>query len=86
MVLARHRQVRHPATLASGELVAGPWWWRTETPGMTYRPVWMRCPYGHLGTLGDHAVADDGTITPSVQCPEPGCRWHETVRLDDWPA
>ena len=82
ILVPRHRQVRHPATTPSGALAAGPWWWRTDTEGLTYRPVWLRCPNGHLGTLVDHEFAADGTVTPSVVCADPGCGWHEDVRLD----
>jgi hypothetical protein len=43
--------------------------------------VIVRCPNGHIGVL-DHEIADDGTVTPSVQCPR--CSWHESVKLDGW--
>lgn len=44
------------------------------------------CPAGHLGVLTDHTIADDGTVTPSVVCPEQGCGWHEHIRLGGWPG
>lgn len=43
--------------------------------------ILIKCPNGHIGVL-DHDIADDGTVTPSAQCPS--CEWHEMVRLEDW--
>ncbi len=31
-----------------------------------------------------HAIAGDGTVTPSVVCPYAGCSWHVFVRLEGW--
>lgn len=39
---------------------------------------------GHIGSLTDHDIADDGTVSPSVWCGEEGCSFHESVRLLDW--
>lgn len=33
-----------------------------------------------------HAVAADGTVTPSYVCPVTGCSFHEWVQLDGWDA
>jgi hypothetical protein len=44
----------------------------------------MACSEGHLLTLRAHRVAGNGDVMPSVVCPEPGCRFHEYVRLDEW--
>ena len=41
------------------------------------------CPKGHIGQL-DHTIAEDGTVSPSVVCPESGCGFHEYVRLEGW--
>lgn len=65
-----------------------PWWelW----VDVSRRHVLFCCPFGHLGTLDDHVVLTDGTVmgppgeSGSVQCPEPGCTFHETVRLVSW--
>lgn len=64
---------------------AGPWW----------RPVWLSitkgawsasfmCPNRHYGSLMDHEIAADGTVSPSVVCPTEGCDFHEHVRLVGW--
>lgn len=54
--------------------------------------VVLICPRGHRAVLRtaivqkneDHQIADDGTVTPSVQCFEGGCDFHETLVLEDW--
>lgn len=40
------------------------------------------CGNKHPGVLVEHDIANDGTVTPSLQCSE--CDWHETVKLEDW--
>ena len=44
------------------------------------------CRNGHTCLLsGDvHAVAADGTVTPSYVCPVDGCGFHEWVQLVEW--
>lgn len=42
------------------------------------------CPKGHYATLQDHTILVDGAVMPSVECPEPGCGFHELVFLEDW--
>lgn len=42
------------------------------------------CPQGHMGSLEGHDIAPDGTVTPSVVCPEKACDWHKYVRLLGW--
>jgi hypothetical protein len=44
----------------------------------------MSCSNGHALTLQGHAVDRDGTVSPSVVCPEKGCPFHAYVRLVDW--
>lgn len=58
-------------------LAPSPSWWRSNDQ------VWMVCPNGHAGQL-DHEIAPDGTVTPSVQCPEDGCSFHDMVKLANW--
>jgi len=66
---------------ASDSDAAGPWWryLRTED-GLS---AWMKCPNGHLATLTDHQIDANGTVAPSVVCPE-DCSFHEFVRLVGW--
>lgn len=62
-------------------------------PG-TWRPAkrdgkqtaFFRCPKcPTVGSLdGTHEVADDGTVTPSMVCPN--CDFHEWIVLDGWQA
>ena len=56
----------------------------TEFKTTTGRSADYVCPNGHLGGLGDHTIADDGTVSPSVVCPRPGCDFHDHIRLVDW--
>ncbi len=44
----------------------------------------MTCSKGHMAGLGDHAIAEDGKVSPSVECPAEDCGFHESVRLVDW--
>jgi hypothetical protein len=46
--------------------------------------VYLRCPFGHIGDLGNHQVSIDGTVSPSVVCPKKGCTFHETVFLEGY--
>jgi hypothetical protein len=54
--------------------------------------VILICARGHRAVLRTatvqqveaHEIADDGTVTPSVQCFEPGCDFHENIVLEDW--
>lgn len=47
--------------------------------------VAIACGSGHMAFLDPaHIVADDGTITPSLGCPEEDCDWHEFGRLVEW--
>lgn len=62
----------------------GPCWGLLRTGDPSRPSAWLRCFYGHEGVLTDHTIAEDGTVSPSVECMEPGCPWHETVRLAGW--
>jgi hypothetical protein len=44
------------------------------------------CPNGHGASITKsiHAIAQDGTVNPSVICPRQGCTFHEFVRLISW--
>jgi len=54
--------------------------WMKDENGL----VWFRDPAGHVATLSNHHIGSDGTVTPSVQCPQ-GCGFHEeNLRLESW--
>jgi hypothetical protein len=43
------------------------------------------CPKCHMvGSLSDHEIAPDGTVTPSVVCPNEACDFHEYIQLEGW--
>lgn len=85
MIVVPHRAGHaHPVMAKPADLPPGPWWWRTAVAGIVVRPVWIRCPKGHVARLEDHSVASDGTVTPGVQCPTDGCDFHDNARLDGW--
>jgi hypothetical protein len=46
--------------------------------------VSIKCPLCGRGMSVPHAIAADGTLTPSVVCPYEYCTWHEYVRLGGW--
>jgi len=53
-----------------------------ELGGRRNAKVW--CPRGHYGYLDDHEIAADGTVTPSLVCPDDHCDWHVNGRLVGW--
>jgi hypothetical protein len=53
------------------------WYWLPDV-------VMYQCPNGHIGSLDDHEIADDGTVSPSVVCPHVGCGFHDNIKLADW--
>ena len=57
-------------------------WYLFKVPGG--RSVRFCCKYGHIGTLDDHVIHADGMVVPSVWCAEPGCDFHEQLRLEGW--
>lgn len=57
--------------------------WMQTTDGN----VAIACGQGHIAFLDPaHQIADDGSITPSLGCPEEGCDWHVFGRLEGWEA
>ena len=58
-------------------------WWINKLPGRNQ--VITRCANGHIGSLDDHSISPDGTVSPSVVCQHDGCTFHEYIRLEDWP-
>ncbi len=58
-------------------------WWTHQISGGR-RQVITRCANGHIGSLDDHTIADDGTVSPSVVCQRQGCNFHEFIKLEDW--
>lgn len=56
-------------------------WRRIVCDGV--RGVGYTCPNGHAGVLA-HVIREDGTVQPSVVCPEDGCGFHEYIQLADW--
>ena len=41
------------------------------------REIRLVCPNGHAGFL-DHNVDSQGRVTPSVECPDDSCAFHES--------
>lgn len=56
--------------------------WNLWTTGK--RRILFCCPKCNQTGLLNHEIADDGTVTPSVQCPETGCGFHEMIKLVGW--
>lgn len=42
--------------------------------------VCLEC--GTFGVLEEHEIAADGTVSPSVVCPN--CSFHQHIKLDGW--
>lgn len=63
----------------------GKWWpLSDERNGEPRLSASIHCPGCGQKYYLDHEIASDGTVTPSVECPTPGC-FHDHVRLDGWP-
>jgi len=46
--------------------------------------VFVQCPECGFKAALDHDIAEDGTVTPSLVCPNQNCDFHEFVKLRDW--
>lgn len=45
----------------------------------------LGCPLcGVTGYLDQHEIARNGTVSPSVQCTNGGCSFHDEVVLEGW--
>lgn len=62
----------------------GGYWRRIVVDGQVTARI--GCPECHyVATLEDHEISDKGEVTPSVLCPNHGCRYHAVgVVLVDW--
>ncbi len=57
-------------------------WTERHTNGE--RTARIRCPgCGEFGSLENHEIAADGSVSPSVVCPT-DCGFHELVKLENW--
>lgn len=49
------------------------------------RSATIVCPLcGFEGSILDHRIATDGTVSPSVACPREGCTFHDRIHLNGW--
>jgi hypothetical protein len=44
----------------------------------------MSCDNGHSFTLMNHTISTEGSVSPSVVCPNIRCNFHEYVVLEGW--
>ena len=58
----------------------GPLWHPAQLDGK--RTAMVSCSNRHVAYLASHAIADDGTVSPSLQCPD--CEWHVRAKLVGW--
>ncbi len=58
------------------------WWFNVLTGGR--KIAITRCSNGHVGSLEDHEIAPDGTVSPSVVCQVEGCDFHDYIKLEDY--
>lgn len=68
--------------LFSVDLARAPSW--TGVVGPSGRTAHVKCGKGHIASLAEHTIAEDGTVTPSVVCPWGGCDYHEFIQLIGW--
>lgn len=62
-------------------------WWPTKYPDGRLSATLYCSECEKPMSLANHKIADDGTVTPSVVCPQenvecPRCGFHEFVRLN----
>lgn len=60
----------------------GPLWHPARLDGK--HTAMVTCDSGHAAYLSDHTIADDGTVSPSLVCPEKDCPWHVMAKLAGW--
>lgn len=49
------------------------------------RSATASCPdCGQTASLSGHEIAKDGTVNPSVVCPNANCNFHQFVKLEGW--
>lgn len=49
------------------------------------RTACVTCPKCEkVMSLKNHAIAENGAVSPSLVCPENDCDFHEFVVLEDW--
>jgi hypothetical protein len=67
-----------------GKLVPGSWSVQTGDKGEW--AVFVMCLNGHIGSLIDHSIDEQGRVFPSLVCPESdkGCDFHIHATLDEW--
>lgn len=66
--------------------LSGPNTWAIHRYGSGRAQVVTRCSNGHIGSLDDHKISSDGTVSPSVVCQKEGCNFHEFIKLEGWEA
>ncbi len=60
--------------------------WRPVTRSNGPLTATVTCSNNHDGLIGEHDIAGDGTVTPSVECTVDECGWHEHIKLEGWEA
>lgn len=48
------------------------------------RTATIMCPEGHIGSISNHTIDDQGVVNPSVVCPWEGCDFHDFIQLEGW--
>ncbi len=69
--------------IPKGTIAHEPLTWALLHIGGGGKSATFSCPKGHWGTLEDHTIAADGTVSPSVLCMR-DCDFHEYIVLDGW--
>lgn len=63
------------------QIVLGPQNWGWNLDG----DVWVRCPDCNRKAYLEHEISDEGLISPSLQCAQDGCDFHESgIRLSGY--
>lgn len=56
--------------------------WHPSSVGTRRRSALATCGSGHMGSLIDHVIDDEGAVSPSVYCPL--CGWGGDLKLIGW--
>ena len=65
-----------------------------EEPPLSWKPVYSHdegkifplftCSNGHTGLLKEWEVTEEGIVSPSVDCTEDNCDFHDHIKLLGW--
>lgn len=72
-------------TLIYEPTLSEPGCWKGGIRPEKKRTALVSCPKcGEIVSIGNHKIAADGTVKPSLVCPFNGCDFHDFIVLEGW--